>query len=217
MTFGEQHLKVLEFLLEQGADSNETFMGHTMWQYFIHCVHTRSDDRPRIRNIFIAWHTATVKKIVKQFLKKGADLDICCIEDCEVWDQVYGDYTTVELHNWLGHGAKRLKAHVKYYKNSKIKAFKQVQSNTDFNATVSTSFASSLGPAIREKASALEESRIKENERIAFEKRHSLTTIFRDLFETEEDPHGADELLELMAALKVAKKGPEDFNHTKEN
>jgi hypothetical protein len=210
-------LKVLEFLLEQGADPNETFMGHTMWQYFIHYVHTASDNQLHIGKGFIAWHRATIKKIVEYFLKKGADLDICCIEDCELWDQVYDYETSASLLHWLSSPFASLKAHVGHYKNLKIKEFKQIGSTTDLNAAVSTSFASSLGPAIEEKVSALEEIPIKGNERIVFEKCHSLTTIFREWFETKDDPHGADELLELMATLKAAKKGPEGFNHTKEN
>ena len=38
-----------------------------------------------------------------------------------------------------------------------------------------------------------------------FEEHHSLTTIFKEFFETDDDPHGADEFLELIAKLKEAK------------
>ena len=38
-----------------------------------------------------------------------------------------------------------------------------------------------------------------------FEEHHSLTTILKEYFETDDDPHGADELLELIAKLKEAK------------
>ncbi len=95
----------------------------------------------------------------------------------------------------------------------KVKEFKQVGSTTDFNAAVSTSSASSLATAIGEKASALEEIPFKGNETIAFEECHSLMTVFRELFETEDDPHGTGELLELKAILKAAKKYQKTFNH----
>jgi hypothetical protein len=49
-----------------------------------------------------------------------------------------------------------------------------------------------------------------ENENLSFEERHSLDAVIKGCFATEDDPHGADKLLELMATLKAAKKPPED-------
>lgn len=39
-----------------------------------------------------------------------------------------------------------------------------------------------------------------------FKERHCLTAVIKDCFSSEEEPHGADELLELIATLKVARE-----------
>ncbi|KAH8784376.1 hypothetical protein BGZ57DRAFT_757700 [Hyaloscypha finlandica] len=82
---------VVEFLLEQGADPNEVFEGHTIWEYFIHYIHTT-----KIQDILFAQigsFRSGLRKIPKglleTFMKSGADLDICCIEDDKIWDRVF--------------------------------------------------------------------------------------------------------------------------------
>ncbi|KAE9379481.1 hypothetical protein N431DRAFT_451335 [Stipitochalara longipes BDJ] len=187
----QSQLEVLGFLLEQGADPNEIFMGHTMWQYFIHYLHTYSNVKCVGWDGLVHHNRVVIKKILESFTKRGADLDICCIQDDKVWINSVSDL---------------LKLHVGYSENSSIKKFKALESSIKPDAADSIPSTRSLSPAILEKASPSVEHSSNEYEELAFEKRHSLTTLFREWFETEDDPHGADELLELMATLKAAKK-----------
>jgi hypothetical protein len=43
MFLNESLRRVVKLLLEQGADPNEVFEGHTIWEYFIHYLHTAWD------------------------------------------------------------------------------------------------------------------------------------------------------------------------------
>jgi hypothetical protein len=76
----------------------------------------------------------------------------------------------------------------------------------DSDSTTSTLSTESWSAMDQEGIIGSTEDRLGENDGPSFEERHSLTTVLKHGFETEDDPHGANELLELMASLKAAKK-----------
>ena len=188
----ESQLRILCFLLEQGADPNEMYEGHSMWQYYVHCLHTDRVLGHAMRNMY----KVMANKTLKSFMEAGADLEICCIHDEKVWDRVYG----LRSELWTDY----LKAHSVSSETSNIGTLKAAGSSVvESNATQSLRGLVTLEDL--KKASLSDEYSSNEDKKVAFEERHSLTAIFKDLFETEEDPHGADDLLELMATLKAAK------------
>jgi hypothetical protein len=200
---------VVEFLLEQGADPNEVFEGHTIWEYFIHYIYTPDNPellfapagpRSRLRKI--------LKGLLETFMKSGADLDICCIEDDRIWDRVF-DHDPFEHPGarigWVPHTENVLFAHV----GPSTKRFKRV-ARTDSGSTPSTFSTESPSTTDQSEVSDSDEGSMDDNENLSFQDRHSLAAVIKDLFATEGDPHGADELLELMATLKAAKNLSED-------
>jgi hypothetical protein len=108
---------------------------------------------------------------------------------------------------WAKETADLLKAHVGDSDSSETRIPESVGSDTESNPTESSNESASLD-SVEEESLSDEYSR-DEDEAVSFQERHSLTAIFKDFFETEEDPHGADDLLELIATLKAAKKAAE--------
>jgi hypothetical protein len=209
-TFLDKSLcRVVEFLLEQGADPNEVFEGHTIWEYFIHYIH--APDNPEI--LFdSAGPRSRLRKILKglleTFMKSGADLDICCIEDDRIWDRVFDHDFFVHpeaLIGWVPRKENLFFAHVA----GSTKRFKRV-AGTDSGSTPSTFSTESTSTTDQSEMSDSDEDSVDGNENLSFQERHSLAAVIKDLFATVGDPHGADELLELMATLKAAKTPSED-------
>jgi hypothetical protein len=200
----ESLCRMMEFLLEQGADPNEVFEGHTMWEYFIHYIHT-----PDSSELLFARGGPSLRKILKglleTFMKRGAGLDICCIEDDKIWDRVFNEPSEA-LQGWTP----SLKSDWINHESPPTKRFKRVAS-IDSGSTTSTFSAESPSTTDQSEVSDSDEDSMDDNEKnLPFEERHSLAAVIKHCFVTEDDPHGADELLELMATLKAAKNPSED-------
>jgi hypothetical protein len=202
MFLTESFCRMVEFLLEQGADPSEVFEGYTMWEYLIHYVHTAC--------VPLLWReTKFLKRLLEAFMKRGADLDICCIEDDKIWDRVFNYGSSEHLKARVPYIKKFLISHVVQFTNVDTKRFKRAES-TGSSSTTSTLSVESPSTIEQSEVSDSNEESMHENENLSFEERHSLDAVIKGCFATERDPHGADELLELMATLKAAKKPPED-------
>jgi hypothetical protein len=202
----ESLCRVVEFLLEQGADPNEAFEGYTMWEYFIHYVHTAWD----VYSLSLLWkENKSLKRLLEAFMKRGADLDICCIEDDKVWDRVFNYGSSEHLKARAPYFKFFLIRHVVPSTDLDTRRFKRAES-TGSCSTTSTLSAKSSSTTDQSEVSDSNEVSMHENENISFEARHSLDAVIKGCFATEDDPTGADELLELMATLKAVKKPPED-------
>jgi hypothetical protein len=141
-------------------------------------------------------------------MKSGADLDICCIEDDRIWDRVFDHDFFVHpeaLIGWVPRKENLFFAHVA----GSTKRFKRV-AGTDSGSTPSTFSTESTSTTDQSEMSDSDEDSVDGNENLSFQERHSLAAVIKDLFATVGDPHGADELLELMATLKAAKTPSED-------
>jgi hypothetical protein len=194
---------MVEFLLEQGADPNEVFEGHTIWEYFIHYIHTFDTS---VYILILVRGSKILKRLLETFMKSGADLDICCIEDDKIWDRVF---------NYEPSGTRFLDSkdflinHVVPSTDADRKRYKRVES-TSSGSTTSIFSAESPRTIDQSKVSDSNEDSMDDNENLSFQERHSLAAVIKYLFATEGDPHGADELLELMVTLKAAKNPSED-------
>lgn len=67
---GESRFRILDFLQEQGADPNEVWEGYTMWQYFIHCLHTVSYEDLVIQQRFWPSLKKNLKRLLENFMKE---------------------------------------------------------------------------------------------------------------------------------------------------
>ncbi|KAN0108768.1 hypothetical protein V8E51_008510 [Hyaloscypha variabilis] len=77
-------LKTIEFLLEFSADPNEQFEGYSLWQYFLHMLHTVGN---------VAFTSSSEREDLLRFfivmLKSGADLSASCIQGNSCWEDIY--------------------------------------------------------------------------------------------------------------------------------
>jgi hypothetical protein len=83
--------KMVKALLENGANPNELYLGHTLWEYTIHYVHVRLDGFAPVE-----WEDTKEEwfEIFKLMIKHGADLDACCLKDCRVWERIITNDST---------------------------------------------------------------------------------------------------------------------------
>ncbi len=169
-------LEITELLLEQGSNPNFVCEGYTLWQYWIHSLHSRiPKENKRLRDDY----KAALIRVFRLFLRRGVDLYVCCIKDFQVWENLYA---TEHLHPWV------VELRDALIKHSKHQGFHEIGNS----------------PVIG--AEAIEEQN-------SFEQLHCLTAVVKDCFNTEEDPYGADELLDLIAKLKTDKKTPKVTQH----
>jgi hypothetical protein len=227
--------KVIEILIENGADPNEIYEGHTVWQYFVHHFHANFlREEIRGKRDYID----EVKKCIRKFMETGVDLDVCCIKDGRVWKRVYSGEVLVsnaklQLDGDLENLRYKLARHTDENGprlGDRESLLSVMSGSTGTISEVSTGFPSSseefdVSKRTEEPDSDVndeqseadeggvlsEEAEVRLAEDPLFEEHHSLTTIIKELFETKNDPHGADELLELMARLKAAKAATEEI------
>jgi hypothetical protein len=162
-----RHLLV-ESLLKLGANPNDTFLGVTVWQYWLHFLHSYS---------YLAQDQVArdiIKRIIRLMLDKNVDLDAGCIRDREIWAKVYYSPQNGDWGIWR----EALEYHMNEAENSSDKDEDKYENRDEDKA---------------------EDANPKHGS-------HSLTSIIKDLFNTEEDPHGADDLLEYIEELKKAKR-----------
>jgi hypothetical protein len=152
-----EDLELLENLLALGADPNQKYEGYTLWQYWVHYIHSIGVGR------WNASDRGSLKSIFRCMLNCGVDLDVHCIKDPAIWSKIYRE--------------ERITTHIRWRHN---------QDDLSYHAGGS----SQIGGGTLERL---------------FEERHSLVPVITDLFNTEDDPHGADELLEYIATLKAQK------------
>lgn len=236
-------LDLIEILLKQGENPNEIYEGYTIWQYFIHSLHSRLPSKKG--NALHPYYRADLKRRVRLLLESGVDLDVCCIKESQAWRKIYNSPYKLER------GLRLLRdSHIKH---TSLENESSRRDSISSRISISTySSSDSLYPhhsglmnlfkehTALEMAGRLEEVsqdgdgpeaqitlideddvwshdeavNFTDDEEAAeepneedplFEEHHSLTTIFKEFFETDDDPHGADELLELIAKLKEAK------------
>jgi hypothetical protein len=149
------NLHMLEILLAQGADPNETYEGVPTWQYWVCYMHCEASYlKPKLEELPV------LKRIFKRMLSHDVALHVCCMMDSQIWENVYPEQET--------------------------------RGNRDFR-----SLRRHLMDHGKKDAGIRDESL-----ESSFEEIHSLSAVFTDIFNTEQDPHGADELLEYIAMLK---------------
>jgi hypothetical protein len=142
-------------------------------------------------------------------MKSGADLDVCCIEDDKIWDRVFNYELSGTLGMWFTDSRNLLINHVVPSTDADTKRYRRVD-GTSSGSTTSIFSAESPRTTDQSEVSDSDEGSMDENENLSFQERHSLAAVIKYLFATEGDPHGADELLELMVTLKAAKNPSED-------
>jgi hypothetical protein len=205
MPLNESWCRMVEFLLERGADPNEVFEGHTIWEYFIHYIHTFDT----LVNILVLVRGSKIlKRLLETFMKSGADLDICCIEDDKIWDRVFNYEPSGTNLWWIPDSRNFLSNHVVPSTDADTKRYRRVEGTSSGSTT--SIFSAESPRTDQSEVSDSDEGSMDDNENLSFQERHSLAAVIKYLFATEGDPHGADELLELMVTLKAAKNPSED-------
>lgn len=84
-------LATVNSLLKHGADPNEMYRGHTLWQYWIHLLHAWTQKRHadgEERELSPTW-LEPLSMAFKSMLRYGVDLGVCCILDRKVWTDIY--------------------------------------------------------------------------------------------------------------------------------
>jgi hypothetical protein len=157
--------KAMEALLRLGANPNELYEGHSLWQYWLHAVHTEFQVK-RLWGYDITM-LSYLKNIFVIFLECGADVDVCCLEDAHAWRVIYPEYSADSFQ----------------YKRNELIAHGNVES------AEKTEDSQASGNSITNGAS--------------FKELHSLTTVIKNIFNTQNDPTGAAELLEIIAKHKT--------------
>jgi hypothetical protein len=79
-----EHVETLQLLLELGANPNESYKGHTVWEYWVHCIHTH--------NSFSGWGLSVrlrIQEIFKLMLTWGADPTMSCLGESRAWQRIY--------------------------------------------------------------------------------------------------------------------------------
>ncbi|KAF5876348.1 putative small s protein [Botrytis fragariae] len=72
-------LRLLVFLLENNANFNEMYHGHSLWKIFLHALHTEY--------YAIVYHRSFnyIFRAIEIMLQRGADVEVCCIEEKMAW------------------------------------------------------------------------------------------------------------------------------------
>ncbi|TGO25743.1 hypothetical protein BPAE_0073g00090 [Botrytis paeoniae] len=93
-------LRLLVFLLENNANFNEIYHGHSLWRIFLHVVHTKL--------ITLEYHEDLnhIFRAMEIMLQRGADVEACCIEKRTIWYKMFpnhgryrtGRYDGLEQH-----------------------------------------------------------------------------------------------------------------------
>ncbi|KAF7940040.1 uncharacterized protein EAE98_000167 [Botrytis deweyae] len=88
--------RLLVFLLENNANFNEIYHGHSLWKIFLHVVHTRFIHVLHTKSIihFHSEHPDDLNNIfwaMEIMLQRGADVEACCIGENMTWYEVFPD------------------------------------------------------------------------------------------------------------------------------
>jgi len=198
-----EKFEMIELLLELGADPNEAFQSHTIWEYFVHYLHAVRYWPPVL---------APLKRTVRLFLERGVPLDFCCINDPKVWNCVYTaredpkpqtDYPGIEYLR---------KKFVRHSKDEHTRGRRSSQEAGELKRLHPSSSVKAKGSKSLLGSSPMIEPELPKEQR-SFKERHSLTAVLKDCLETKDDPHGADELLELIAKLREEKNQLQAAQH----
>jgi hypothetical protein len=94
--------RILETLLNHGADPNQIYKGHTIWEYAIQYLHMINNVPRRLdQHALERWLRAFVI-----MLSYGADPHACCSGSCNAWASAVNqeNYQTIAGFKMLGHG-----------------------------------------------------------------------------------------------------------------
>ncbi|KAI9641247.1 hypothetical protein NHQ30_010047 [Ciborinia camelliae] len=79
--------KLLVLFLENNADFNEIYYGHSLWKIWIHIMHNESE------NLYRGWreYLPLAFRAMETMLQREADLEVCCFKESTIWDKIYPD------------------------------------------------------------------------------------------------------------------------------
>ncbi|KAF7918702.1 uncharacterized protein EAE97_011797 [Botrytis byssoidea] len=139
--------RLLVFLLENNANFNEIFYSHSLWKIFLHVVHTKF--------ISFGYHgdLDVIFRAMEIMLQRGADVELCCIEEKTAWNKLIPDH---RRYSWRDN----LEQHGKPPLECKAFADIGLSDSSDDSA-----------------------SHVNENHNEPWKVRHSLERIIKDIFE----------------------------------
>lgn len=175
------NIEITEFLLKHSANPNELFGGHSLWQYLVHILHTAAWKKG-LPNSYAPNDRQILQRFLHAMLLSGADLNVSCIQGHGPWGHrtyferyvVVGVLTEVNSRDLVLHGGGVI----------------------DHEPTVDETILALTTKSVVENNVASDETE-------PFEERHSLTQILKYIFNTKDEPSGADTLLALVERLKV--------------
>lgn len=169
------NLRLLVFLLKHNAELNDIYFGHSLWRMWLHLVHAKVSKRPKG---YIAHQMGHVYLVMEITIRRGTDLDTCCLtclEEDVTFSRIYQD------HNYT----KRLQKHGKPKHSGRPLLDPSNASNS-------------------EDLTDSEEANASKSQQEPWEARHSLEQIIKDIFD-EEHSNLALKLLTLVAEKRAEK------------
>ncbi|KAF7943099.1 hypothetical protein EAE96_011042 [Botrytis aclada] len=91
-------LRLLVFLLENNANSNEIYHGHSMWKIFLHIVHAKVS--------LLGYHDEDfdiIFRAMEIMLQRGADVEVCCIEEKVTWYEIFPGHREHHFEDLVQH------------------------------------------------------------------------------------------------------------------
>ena len=145
---------------------------------------------------------------MRLLLESGVHLEVCCINDPQVWERVYA-----RGGNDLNSDTDSLR--LSFARHSKSKNTHDGGSlplgggfdSSDYSSSDKSHSSKSLS-----RNSSIIETEAPEEQK-SFEEQHSLTAVLKYCLETKDDPHGADGLLDLIAKLREEKEHLQGAQH----
>ena len=162
-------LEFIEILLEQGADPNELFEGHSVWQYWVHFVHVLVH---RNSDWYIGHALSRLEKIFRLLLRSRVDLSVCCFQYSRIWESVYN--------------------------------IEGINGDLDTSLRKRRSALAIHGEAVRRSnTNEVRSPLLADNMEQLRKEHHSLAAVIKDVFNTQDKPEGANELLRLLTKLEA--------------
>jgi hypothetical protein len=174
-------------LLKSGADPNEMYKGHTLWQCRMSLTHG-------YRRMFDEYDALdSVEEIFTLMLERGVDWNTCCVRESDDWERIYPVPMENEHHFKLGLSYVYLpETMIKHSKERKYLHPDESSSRSSWEDDESSLNSSEKGSLSEDYAFTDSE------EQITFEEMISLDAAIEDVFEYY--PDSAEKLLQLITA-----------------